>query len=114
MIASRLSADNASIGIGDDRPCRNALRLGPARGASRLKKVHDLTRIFSDVRAADRERNTVLARFPQLYSTICAANVLFQRELGKSHKSWVPTQEIYVHKGGNYSANGLDIIPRSN
>jgi hypothetical protein len=86
-------------------------RIGPARGASKLKKLQDLSRIFSNVRAADREREKVLAKFPQLYKTIGAANILLKRELGKSHKSWVPAQKVNVP--GHYSTNGLDVIPRS-
>jgi hypothetical protein len=86
-------------------------RIGPARGASKLKKLQDLNRIFSDTRATDREREKVLAKFPQLYFTICSANILLKRELGKSHKSWVPTQKVNVR--GHYSTNSLDVIPRS-
>ena len=86
-------------------------RVGPARGASKLKKLRDLSRIFSEVRAADREREKVLAKFSQLYFTICSANTLLKRELGKSHKSWLPPQKANVR--GHYSTNGLDVIPRS-
>jgi hypothetical protein len=86
-------------------------RIGPARGASKLKKLQDLSRIFSEVRAADRERDKVLAKFPQLLLTIGSANTLLKRELGKSHKSWLPPQKANVR--GHYSTNGLDVIPRS-
>ena len=84
-------------------------RIGPARGGSKLKKLHDLSRIFSEVRAADRKREVVLGKFPQLYHTICSANSLLKRELGKSHKGWVPSQRVKAH--GHHSANGLDVIP---
>jgi hypothetical protein len=85
-------------------------RIGPARGESKLKKLEDLSRIFSEVRAADREREVVLAKIPQLYFTVCAANLLLKRELGKSHKSWVPSRQ--AKPPGHYSTNGLYLIPR--
>lgn len=84
-------------------------RVGPARGESRLEKLQKLSRIFSDVRAADREREAVLTKFPQLYYTICAANTLLKRELGKSHKGWVPSKRAKPR--GHYSTNGLYVIP---
>jgi len=84
--------------------------IGPARGGSKLKKLQDLSQIFSEVRAADRQRHAVLAKFPQLYYTICSANILLERELGKSHKSWVPSRQVKAH--GHYSTTGLYIIPR--
>lgn len=85
-------------------------RVGPARGSSKVKKLEDLSRIFSDVRAADRERQKVLFKFPQLYFTIHAANTLLKREVGTKHVSWVPPRETVPR--GHYSTNGLDIIPR--
>jgi hypothetical protein len=74
-------------------------RVGRARGASKLKKLQHLSRIFSDVRAADRETGKVLAKLPMLYFTILAANNILKRELGKSHKSWVPPQKYYSKRG---------------
>ena len=85
-------------------------RIGPARGQSKLKKLQNLSRIFSEVRTADRQRHAVLAKFPQLYYTICSANILLERELGKSHKSWVPSRQVEAR--GHYSTNGLYLIPR--
>jgi hypothetical protein len=84
--------------------------IGPARGGSKLKKLQDLSQIFSEVRAADRQRHAVLAKFPQLYYTICSANILLERELGQSHKSWVPSRQVKAP--GHYSTTGLYIIPR--
>jgi hypothetical protein len=73
--------------------------IGPARGGSKLKKLQDLSRSFWEVRAADRERDTVLAKFAQLYYTICAANLHLKRVLGKSHKSWVPPAQQPKRRG---------------
>ena len=56
------------------------------------------------------EREKVLAKFPQLYYTTGAANMLLKRELRESHKSWKPKQKVIVH--GHYLTNGLDVIPR--
>jgi hypothetical protein len=86
-------------------------RRGPARGESRLKKFRDLSRIFSEVRAAGRERELLLDKIPQLYLTINAANLLLKREFGKLHKSWVPPEQLPKRRG-NYTMNGLYVLPR--
>jgi len=85
--------------------------IGPARGASKMKKLEDLSRIFSDVRGADRERDKIVSKFPQLNFTIRAANTLLKREFRDAHRSWVP-QPLKAVPRGHYSTNGLDIIPR--
>jgi hypothetical protein len=46
--------------------------------------------LFLEVRSADRATEAILAKLPQLYLTAGATNSLLKRELGKSHKSWVP------------------------
>jgi hypothetical protein len=86
-------------------------RIGPARGESKLRKLRDLSRIFSEVRAANHQIEVVLAKIPQLYMTICAANLLLKRELGKSHKSWVPPAQ-QPKRRGHYSMSGLYVIPK--
>src|ERR1700677_5167855 len=45
-------------------------------------------------RAADPEREATLVKFPQFCYTIRSANLLLKRELGKSHKSWGPSQQV--------------------
>jgi hypothetical protein len=84
-------------------------RVGPARGASRLRKLQDLCRIFSEVRAADREREAALGKFPQLYYTIRSANLILKRERGKLHKSWMPSRQVKA--SWHSSTSGLDLIP---
>jgi hypothetical protein len=101
-----LRMDKLILAIDGDR----SGRVGPARGASKMKKLEHLSRIFSAVRAADREREKVLSKFPQLHFTICAANTLLKREVGDKHRSWVPSRKVV--RRGHYSTNGLDIIPR--
>jgi hypothetical protein len=102
-----LRIDQLVLDIDGDR----SRRIGPARGASKLKKLQDLSRIFSEIRAADRERDRVLAKFPRLLRTLGSANTLLKRELGKSHKSWVPKQKAKVR--AHHSTDWLDVIPKS-
>ena len=83
--------------------------IGPARGTSKIKKLADLNRILSEVRAADREREKVLSKFSQLRLTISAANTLLKRELGNAHESWVaPRNAVERHSRSN---SGLYTIP---
>jgi hypothetical protein len=84
--------------------------VGPGRGERRRKSLENLKRIFSDVRAANRERERIILRFPQLFFTIRAANVLLKRELGDAHRVWVPPPRETVPQG-HYSTSGLYLIP---
>jgi hypothetical protein len=62
--------------------------VGPARGKSRLRKLAHLRRLFAEVRSADRQREKVLAKFPQFERTISVAKALLKREIPKLPKGW--------------------------